>query len=96
MLVRFPALTAVLSITAFGALLQGSESVRAGEMECFSIQNRDRQHYCLAIARGNVMDCYSIQNRDFQHICIAQVQGNKMECYAIQDRDAQNQCLAMF
>ena len=70
-------------------------SVR-GEMECYSIQNRDSQHYCLAMARANVMECYSIQNRDFQHICIAQVQGNKMECYSIQDRDAQNQCLAMF
>lgn len=94
--IRILALTTILSVTALGALLQGTETARADEMDCYAIQNRDRQNYCLAMARGNVMDCYSIQSRDYQHICIAQVQGNKMECYAIQDRDAQNQCLAMF
>ena len=76
--------------------LPSSKSAKADEMACYSIQNRDRQSYCLAMARGNEMDCYSIQDRDFQSMCLAQIRRNNMDCYSIQDRDMQNQCLAMF
>ncbi|MCX8504768.1 MAG: hypothetical protein EBU34_13300 [Alphaproteobacteria bacterium] len=68
----------------------------ADASHCYSIQDRDRQNYCLAAAKREASYCYSIQNRSFQNFCLAQIKSEKSYCYSIQERDIQNQCLAAF
>lgn len=90
----FPGLSAA-ALLALGVTLSPSMA-QADAAQCYSIQNRDKQNYCLATAKGQPSYCYSIQDRDFQNFCLAQVKGQKSYCYSIQDRDAQKQCLAQF
>lgn len=77
-------------------VLLNTSTASFANSNCYSIQNRDQQNYCLAISKSNKSNCYSIQNRDLQNFCLAQVGGNKSNCYSIENRDYQNQCLAMF
>jgi len=81
----------LLCITLIASTAYGGDA-----SHCYSIQDRDRQNYCLAGAKREPSYCYSIQNRNFQNFCLAQVKGEKSYCYSIQDRDTQNQCLASF
>jgi hypothetical protein len=87
---------AILAALLALPVLHSSDVARADATQCYSIQNRDKQNYCLATAKSEPTYCYSIQDRDFQNFCLAQVKGEKTYCYSIQDRDAQQQCLSQF
>lgn len=88
----------ILAATAFAvtSVVFSSAAAHADASRCYSIQNRDKQNYCLATVKQQTSYCYSIQDRDFQNFCLAQVKGQKSYCYSIQGRDAQKQCLAQF
>jgi hypothetical protein len=73
-----------------------SRVAHADATQCYSIQSRDKQNYCLATTKSRTTYCYSIQDRDFQNFCLAQVKGQKTYCHSIQDRDMQQQCLSQF
>jgi hypothetical protein len=77
-------------------ILMASPSLSADSSRCYSIKDRDRQHFCLATAKHDPSYCYSIQNRSVQHFCLSIVKNNKTYCYSIQEMDLQNQCLALF
>jgi len=78
------------------SVVLASAAAHADAAQCYSIQNRDKQNYCLATVKRQTSYCYSIQDRDSQNYCLAQVKGQKSYCYSIHDRDAQKQCLAQF
>jgi hypothetical protein len=90
---KFCGISAIL-ILAF--LVVPTSSSSADASRCYSIQDHDRQTYCLATAKREASYCYSIQNRNFQQFCLAQVKGEKSYCYSIQEHDLQNQYLASF
>lgn len=61
---------------------------------CYSIQDKDKQRYCLASVKGEPSRCYSIQDHDQKQLCLAETKSSRSTCYSIKDRDTQRLCLA--
>jgi len=77
------------------ALLLTTPRVHANESHCYSIQNSDAKHSCLALAKHQESYCYSIQESDAKNLCLAQIKTQKSYCYSIKLNDTKNQCLAL-
>ena len=82
---------------SFGIILLIScLDVLANESHCYSIQDKDRKHFCLATAKSQESFCYLIKDRDNHNLCLAQLKNQKSYCYNIKVKDLKNQCLAIF
>jgi hypothetical protein len=62
---------------------------------CYSIQDADRRHVCLAQTRGESSRCYSVRNEDQRHGCLAVTRQERSRCYSIREGDARAMCLAV-
>lgn len=82
-------ITTIACLAVLPALTHADSSSK-----CYSIQDKDKQRYCLASVKGESSRCYSIQDHDSKQLCLAEVKGQRSTCYSIRDRDTQRLCLA--
>jgi hypothetical protein len=62
---------------------------------CYSIQNADKRHLCLAQARHDPSRCFSVRDSDQRHSCLAVTRQDRSRCFSIREGDARAMCLAV-
>ena len=91
--IREALLPCLLSLSALAA----SVCVQAAPepSRCFSIQNSDKRHQCLAQTRHDPSRCFSVQDSDQRHNCLAITRQDRSRCFSIREGDARTHCLAV-
>ena len=62
--------------------------------DCYSIQDPDLKHHCLATTQHEPSYCYRIEAPDQKNACLAETKIEQSHCYRIQDPDQRSACLA--
>lgn len=86
----------VWTAPALALLVAGANAhASADSSRCYSIQNADKRHLCLAQARQDPSRCFSVQDSDQRHSCLAVTRHDRSRCFSIREGDARAMCLAV-